>query len=250
MRGLSGKTAVVTGAAGGLGRATVRRLVDEGCKVAAVDLQAADVERLAGEFAPGSVLGIAADVSRPEDCERLVGQAAGHFGGLHLLVNNAGILGRRYPLAEMPIEEFDRVHAVNVRGVFMVLRATLRAMIAQGKGGAVVNISSVGALRATRNSCHYGSAKRAVIGLSAAAAVENGQYGIRVNTVCPGPIDTPMLRPAMNNPTGDLNALFRNQPIARIADPAEVAAMIAYLLSDDASYITGDVYPVDGGMTA
>ena len=249
LRGLKGKTAIVTGAAGGIGSATVRRLVEEGCKVVAVDIQQKALSQLAASCPAGSVLDVVADVARPEDCERFVGQAVQHFGGVQLLVNNAAVIGRNYPIAEMPIEEFDRVHSINVRGVFLCLRAALRQMIKQGEGGAIVNLSSVGALRANAGSSPYGSAKRAVIGLSCSAALENGQYGIRVNAICPGPVDTPMLRPALNNKPGDLNDFFKNQAIPRIGRPEEIAAFIAWLLSDEASYQTGGVYPVDGGFT-
>jgi len=248
MRGLAGKTAIVTGAVGGLGAATVKRLVEEGCNVAAADLHASALAELAAPF-KGKVLEVPTDVRQPEECERMVERAASYFGAVNLLVNNAAIINKHYPIAEMPVEEFDRVHAVNVRGVFLVLRAVLRQMIAQDKGGSIVNISSVGALRANRGTSPYGSAKRAVLGLSGTAALENGQYGIRVNSVCPGPIDTPMLRPAMNNPAGDLNNLFKHLAIPRAAQPAEIAAFIAYLLSDDASFCTGGIYPVDGGLS-
>jgi 3-oxoacyl-[acyl-carrier protein] reductase len=249
LRGLAGKTALVTGAAGGIGSATVRRLVEEGCNVVAADMAADGLKRLAADLAANNLLTVTGDVAKPEDVQRFVDAAVKQFGALHLLVNNAAIIGNHYPIAEMPIEEFDRVHSINVRGVFLCLRAALRQMIAQGDGGAIVNLSSVGALRANRGSSPYGSAKRAVIGLSGSAALENGKYGIRVNTICPGPVDTPMLRPALNDMPGDLNAPFANQAIPRIGQPAEIAAFIAWLLSAEASYQTGGVYPVDGGFT-
>jgi NAD(P)-dependent dehydrogenase (short-subunit alcohol dehydrogenase family) len=247
MRGLSGKTAIVTGAARGLGAATVRRLVEEGCRVTAVDVDDL-LEQLTRECGDDRVLALRADVRSEAECDRYVAEAAAAFGAVHLFVNNAGVIGRHYPIAEMPTEEFERVHAVNLRGVFFGLRAALRQMIRQGQGGSIVNVASVGALRANRYSSSYGSAKRAVVGLSGAAALENGQHGIRVNTVCPGPMDTPMLRPALGNMDGDLNAPFRNQAIPRIGRPEEIAAFIAFLLSDEASYMTGGVYPVDGGF--
>ena len=184
MRGLNGKAAIVTGAAGGLGAATVRRLVEEGCRVAAVDIEQVALEKLAASCGAGQVLAVPADVRREGECDRYVAEAVRQLGGVHFYVNNAGVIGKHYPIAEMPTEEFDRVHAVNLRGVFFGLRAVLRQMIRQGQGGSIVNIASVGALRANRYSSPYGSAKRAVIGLSGAAALENGQYGIRVNTVC------------------------------------------------------------------
>ena len=249
LRGLAGKTALVTGAAGGIGSATVRRLVEEGCKVVAADKEPEGLKKLAASLPAGSVLPVTGDVSRPDDVQGFVDSAVKQFGSLQLLVNNAGILLKHYPVAEMPIEDFDRVHAVNVRGTFLCLRAGLRQMIAQGKGGAIVNLSSVGGLRANRGTASYGSSKRAVLGLSGSAALENGKFGIRVNAICPGPIDTPMLRPAMNYLEGDYKDIFANQAIPRAADPSEVAAFIAWLLCDESSFQTGGVYTVDGGLT-
>ena len=245
--GLTGRVALVTGAARGIGAATCRRLAKEGCKVAAVDILGEELEQSCASL-PGEVMPIVADISREEDCERMVAEAASRFGGLDLFVNNAGVIGPRVPITELPVEEFDRVHAVNIRGAFMALRAALRQMQAQGRGGAVVNVASVGGLNAQPLSAAYGSSKRALIGLSGTAAHENGPHGIRVNAVCPGAVDTPMLAPAMNLARVPEGA-FKGLPLGRAADPSEVAAFIAYLLSDEASYQTGGVYPVDGGRT-
>lgn len=245
--GLEGRVALVTGAARGIGAATCRRLAEEGCKVVAVDVLA-DALQTSCASLPGEVLPIVADISQEDDCERMVAEAVQHFAEVNLFVNNAGVIGPRVPITELPVEEFDRVHAVNIRGAFMALRAVLRQMQAQGKGGAVVNVASVGGLMAQPLSAAYGSSKRAIIGLSGTAAHENGPHGIRVNAVCPGAVDTPMLAPAMNTAKIPENA-FAMQPIKRAADPSEVAAFIAYLLSDEASYQTGGVYPVDGGRT-
>ena len=139
------------------------------------------------------------------------------------------------------------MHSINIRGAFIVLRAALRQMIAQGKGGAVVNIASIGALRASRGSSPYGSSKRALIGLSNAAALENGEYNIRVNAVCPGPIDTEMLKQA-NSPRPGVQSAGFDAALKRKATPAEAASLIVYLLSDEASFQTAGVYTVDGGM--
>lgn len=245
--GLEGRVAIVTGAARGIGEATCRRLAQEGCRVVAADVQG-EVLKQACAAMPGEVYAVIADISREEDCDRMVADAVAHFGGLDLFVNNAGVIGPRLPITELPVEEFDRVHAVNIRGAFMALRAALRQMQAQGRGGAVVNVASVGGLAAQPLSAAYGSSKRAIIGLSGTAAHENGPHGIRVNTVCPGAVDTPMLAPAMNLAKVPEGA-FRGLPLGRAADPSEVAAFIAYLLSDEASYQTGGVYPVDGGRT-
>jgi NAD(P)-dependent dehydrogenase (short-subunit alcohol dehydrogenase family) len=247
LAGLEGRVALVTGAARGIGAATCRRLAEEGCNVAAVDVLADELARSCSGM-PGTVVPIVADVSREEDCDRMVAETAAKFGGLDLFVNNAGVIGPRLPITELPVEEFDRVHAVNIRGAFMALRAALRQMQAQGRGGAVVNVASVGGLMAQPLSAAYGSSKRAIIGLSGTAAHENGPLGIRVNAVCPGAVDTPMLAPAMNTATIPASA-FAQQPIGRAADPAEIAAFIAYLLSDEASFQTGGVYPIDGGRT-
>src|SRR5579859_4973306 len=194
-KGLTDKVAIVTGAAGSIGGATVARLVEEGCKVVAVDAVAGHF----GDFG-NDVLAVTADVSTEEGCEAYVRATVERFSRVDLFVNNAGIVGARKRLVDMSLAEFDRTHAVNVRGVFLGLRTVIRQMMAQGGGGAIVNTASVGGLRSFPKAADYGSSKRAVIGLSNAAAVEYGKYGIRSNAVCPGPIDTAMLRPAMSLP--------------------------------------------------
>jgi len=243
---LKGRVAIVTGAAGGIGTATCKKLLAEGCKVAAVDMSRDGLDRMGAELA-GEWLPIVADVTREEASESLVKEAAEHFGGVDLFVNNAAIIGQRLPITDMPLAEFDRVYAVNIRGAFLALRAVLRQMQAQARGGAIVNVASVGGLSAQPFSCAYGTSKRALIGLSCTAAQENGAHGIRVNAICPGSVDTPMLAPALSR-VENPDEVFKTLPLGRVADPSEIAAFIAYLLSDEASYQTGGVYPIDGGL--
>lgn len=245
LKGLSGKTAIITGAAGGIGAASVRRLIEEGVNVAAVDLAADAVEKACQGVDPERFLAIGADVSIPGDCTRYVAETVGRFGSVDLFFNNAGIMGVRELIVDMRVEDFDRIIAVNLRGVFLGLQAVMRQMIEQGRGGAIVNTSSAGAFKPYVNSAGYGTSKNAVISLTKVAALENGHNGIRVNAICPGSTDTPLLKAAFGALPTDA---FAKNPIPRVADPSEIASLMAYLLSDEASYQTGGVYTVDGGL--
>ncbi|NKQ56089.1 SDR family oxidoreductase [Amycolatopsis sp. K13G38] len=246
MRGLAGKIAIVTGAAGGIGSAAVARLLAEGCRVVAVDLDEDDIVKACGEVDGDRFVAVAADVSTPDGCAAYVKQAVHRFGAVHLFLNNAGIMGVRMPIVDMPVAEFDRIIAVNLRGVFLGLQAVIRQMIAQGEGGAVVNTSSAGALRPYVNSAGYGTSKNGGISLTKVAALENGSHGVRVNAVCPGSTATPLLTAAFGAEGAEKSG--DHLPLARVASPDEIAALMVYLLSDDASYQTGGVYTVDGGL--
>lgn len=237
------KVAIVTGAAGGIGQAVVAHLADHGARVVAVDrdetAMAPDVLRFAGR-----VVAVGADVSREADCDHYVHRAVERFGSVDCFVNNAGVVGASYAIADMPVEAFDDVIAVNLRGVFLGLRAVLRQMIAQGRGGAIVNTSSMAALRSRPERSAYGASKRGVIALSNSAALEYAAQGIRVNAICPGVVDTPMTQAF----TAQFPAFVGAIPLGRAAAPIEIATFIGYLLSDEASYQTGGVYTIDGGM--
>jgi NAD(P)-dependent dehydrogenase (short-subunit alcohol dehydrogenase family) len=245
--GLAGKVAIVTGAAQGIGAGTVRRLVEEGCRVVAVDVKPAGEREVADSDVVHNVV---ADVSTEEGCRGYVDTAVERFGPLDFLVNNAGITGIALPITEVPIEDFDAVFGVNVRGVFLGMRFALLQMHRQETGGAIVNVSSMAAMKSFATRAIYGASKRAVVGFSNVAAMENGARGIRVNTVLPGSVDTPMGKSVDKRRAGmGGSADFTGNPIPRKGSPAEAGAFIAYLLSDDASFLTGGVFTLDGGLS-
>lgn len=247
------KVAVVTGAAGGIGLALVRRLLGEGYRVALVDLQQAALEQVArdNDLDPARTLLVAADVSREEDVERYVAATLERFGRIDAFANNAGIEGSPAPIEEQSVEMLDRVYAVNVRGVFLGLKHVLRVMRRQG-AGAIVNLSSLAGIMGAPTHGAYVMSKHAVIGLTRTAAAEAAAAGVRVNAVLPGAINTEMMR-RIERDSGDAAATLAGNravtPMGRYGEPEEVAAVIAFLLSDAASYVTGSLYTADGGMS-
>jgi NAD(P)-dependent dehydrogenase (short-subunit alcohol dehydrogenase family) len=248
----TGKVALVTGAAGGIGRATARRLADEGARVLLADLPGSGLDEVAAALGAQG-LACPTDVTRSEEVERAVAMAERELGGLDLLVNNAGIEGAVASIETYPLELFDRVMAVNVRGVFLGMRHAAPALRRRG-GGAIVNLASVAGVTGDPNLSAYVASKHAVIGLTRCAAPAFGPQGIRVNAVAPSPVETRMMRAIETGLGGPQPELVRKLvidriPIGRYAEPDEVAALIAFLGSDEARFINGSVYTIDGGMT-
>jgi NAD(P)-dependent dehydrogenase (short-subunit alcohol dehydrogenase family) len=252
----SGKVCVITGAAGGIGRAVAVRLASEGARLVLVDLDATALaaSQTAGQNAGGEAITVAADVTRVADVERYVRTAVEAFGGIDRFFNNAGILGAVAPLTEYPEEMFDRVIAVNLKGVWLGLKTVAPAMVARG-GGAIVNTASIAGLRGTPHLIAYTASKHAVVGMTRTASMELVRRGIRVNAICPAPIDTAMAaemeQKARPNDPGAFHARMEAAiPMRRYGTADEVAALVTFLMSDDSSYINGGIYPVDGGAMA
>jgi NAD(P)-dependent dehydrogenase (short-subunit alcohol dehydrogenase family) len=246
-----GQVAVITGGAGALGKALAARLLKDGAHVALVDKDEAQLGRAEAEL--GSVLAIPADVSVEDDVARYVRRTIEEYGRLDLFFNNAGIEGRMGRIVDTEVADFDRVIAVNLRGVFLGLREVLRALRSQGSGGAIVNTASVAAFRGSGRLAAYSTSKHAVVGLTKSAAREGAAYGVRVNAVAPGYIDTRMLSSinAMASPEDPDSArdqLAGTVPLGRLGTADEVANVVAWLLSSEASYVTGGVYLVDAGV--
>lgn len=238
---LDGKVAIVTGAAGGQGKAEVRLLAERGAQVLATDCDPAgrELER-PGD---GSVRFVPHDVSSQADWQTVVCAACDAFGGVDILVNNAGLMIAS-DLADTTPEDFERHYRVNQLGPFFGMQAVIPAMKARG-GGAIVNIASVGGAKGFPGEFAYCASKWALRGMSRCAAVELAPFGIRVNTVLPGPIDTPML--ASDGGGGEWAGVV---PLGRLGAPVEVAELVAFLASDAAGYCAGAEIAVDGGMIA
>jgi NAD(P)-dependent dehydrogenase (short-subunit alcohol dehydrogenase family) len=248
-RDFSGKTVVVTGAGGGIGRAIALAFAGRGSRLVIADRrgeQAEETARLIGEC---RALAVETDVTRDDDVTRLIGKAADIFGRLDVLVNNAGVNGPMAPIEETTEADFDRVLAVNLRGVFLCTRRAIPELLKTGTG-AIVNVASAGGVVASPNMAAYVASKHAVIGLTKTAALELAPRSIRVNAVCPASVATDMLAAAADRMPGGREGLIAAHPLGRIARPAEVAEAVVWLASDAASFVTGHALLVDGGFTA
>jgi NAD(P)-dependent dehydrogenase (short-subunit alcohol dehydrogenase family) len=246
-----GKVVLVTGGGGGIGRASALAFAKAGARVAVVDRDVAagtETTRLV-ETTGAQALFIQTDVTQATQVEAMVAQVVAHFGRLDCAFNNAGIEEEHMRLADCAEDTFDRIMAVNVKGVWLCLKYELAQMLKQG-GGAIVNTASVAGLVGAPKMAAYSASKHAVLGLTKSAAVEYGRKNIRVNAVCPGVIRTAMFDRAVQADPKVGPAVAQLHPIGRIGEADEVAAVVLWLSSDAASFVTGHAHTVDGGMTS
>ncbi len=257
---LDGKVALITGATGGIGRAAARLFADEGARVALVDLDEAALGELAGSIGEGRASYSVADVTEPEQARDYVAAAVNRWGGVDVFLANAGVEGAISAIPDYPIDVFDRVMAVNVRGVWLGIKYVVPVMRERG-GGSIVITSSTAGIGGSADMSAYVTSKHAVIGLMRTAALEGAPLGIRVNTVNPAPIETRMMRSIEEMRVAALDdagasveqtkrAAAARIPLRRYGNPEEVARMMLFLASDESSFSTGGVYMVDGGRSA
>ncbi|SFR33813.1 NAD(P)-dependent dehydrogenase, short-chain alcohol dehydrogenase family [Halogeometricum rufum] len=251
MDGISGKVALATGAGSGIGRATALRFAEAGATVAVADLDEEGGEetvRLVSE-AGGEAEFFAVDVSDEESVKALVDDVVSTFGGLDVAFNNAGIEGTPGPITDQSFEDWKRVVDVNLGGVFLCTKHEIPALRERG-GGAIVNTASIAGLVGAADLSPYYASKHGVVGLTKSVAVEVADDGIRVNAVCPGVVDTPMVSRFTGGDDAAMEGIVAPQAMKRAADPSEIAAAVVWLCSDEASFVTGVPMPVDGGYVA
>jgi NAD(P)-dependent dehydrogenase (short-subunit alcohol dehydrogenase family) len=247
----AGQVALVTGASSGMGLATAQAFAEARASVVLADINA-DALRAATDGLTASdhtALGMTCDVSDEEEVAALVAHTVASFGRLDMAFNNAGIMIPPSDAADEPADNFDRVDAINLRGVWACMKHELRQMREQGTG-AIVNCSSLGGLVGLPGRASYHASKHGVIGLTKSAALEYAPRGVRINAVCPGTIDTPMVARMIENGELDTSEAIKNQPIGRLGTADEIAAAVLWLCSPGASFVVGVALPVDGGYTA
>ncbi len=251
MTRFAGKTVLVTGGAGAIGSAAVRRFVSEGARVAIVDQAGERALALAAEIGDGSIA-VRADISDEAEVARAVAETVSAFGRLDVVFNNAGISGVVAPVHELAVADWDRIVRINLRGIFLVLRASLRAMIEAEIAGAIVNMgSSMAGWDVLAGGSGYAATKHGIVGLTRIAALDAAPYGIRVNAICPGVIETRLGVPAADEAAyaAGIRHFADRIPLRRIGQPDDVAAAVAFLASDDARHVTGVDWLIDGGQT-
>lgn len=243
----SKKVAFVTGAASGIGRATAVAFAAEGARVAILDRtedalsETADAIRKAG----GDVLVIACDVSKPEQVETAIGRVIERFGRLDIAFNNAGVENKAAPVAEIELDEWDRILDINLRGTFVCMKHELAQMVRQG-GGVIVNTSSGAGVRGVAGGASYAASKHAIIGLTKSAALDYSKQNIRVNAILPGNIETPMMDRFTG---GDIQKAIDLEPVGRLGKPEEIADAVLWMSADLGAFVTGAAISVDGGWS-
>lgn len=252
-----GKVILITGGGSGLGQASALQMAEEGANLALVDLNASSLEETKSkvlEVAPNAeVLLITADVSDEKAVENYVNETVGKFGKIDGFFNNAGIEGKQNPTEDFGIDEFQKVVNINLNGVFFGLKYVLKVMREQGYGS-IVNTASVGGIRGVGNQSGYAASKHGVVGLTRNSAIEYGQYGIRINAIAPGAIMTPMVEGSLKQMDPDNweeagKQFVQPNPMKRFGKPEEVGYLVAFLLSDQATFINAAVIPIDGGQS-
>jgi len=253
MKQLMGKSAIITGGASGIGRATAELFLEQGAAVVIADISAVDGQKLVDEMRAngGKVIFVHCDVTVSRDCQKVVQAASDRFGKLDILFNNAGVI-RRNDILETSEAEWDRVMAVNTKSVFLMSKYAIPKMVEAG-GGVIINVGSGWGMKGGSKAISYCASKAAVVNMTRAMAIDHGPQNIRVNCVCPGDTDTPMLR-------GEAEQLAQNEssfmadaaerPLGRYGEPIEVAQAVLFLASEASSYVTGAALVVDGGGIA
>ncbi len=252
MKKLENKVALITGGAGGIGKATAKMFINEGAKVLLIDLKEDDLKKAKTELDSERVFYVAADVSKTEDVKKYAQKAKDLFGKVDVFFNNAGVEGLVKPITDYPIEEFDKVMAVNVRGVWLGMKFIIPLM---NDGGSIIITSSVAGLRGTPNVSPYVASKHALNGITRSLALELAGQNIRVNAINPSPVDNRMMRSLEKGFSPDNAENAKSQfeqmiPLGRYAENDDIAHLAMFLASDDSSFITGAIHSIDGGMTA
>jgi NAD(P)-dependent dehydrogenase (short-subunit alcohol dehydrogenase family) len=251
---LDGRVIFITGGATGIGKATAEECAANGARVVISGSRIARLDPVVQEItaAGGTVRAVACDVSRSEDVAQAVAFTVAEFGRLDGAFNCAGIVEKQAfgPMTDLSEDEWDHVIAVNLKGVWLSMKHQVAQMLAQGDGGSIVNASSVAGLVGSRVGLAYCASKHGVVGLTKAAAISQATDGIRVNAICPGWVETPMTDPVTDANPALLDVIVARHPIGRVGQVGEISGLVAWLLSDASSFMTGTAIPVDGGLTA